>query len=168
MIGINTVYIFAFIIVFIIIFITRLIDIKPHSAKLTLYECSLFFDAVSEDKDVKVKCEITQSDFKNLRNNIDSFLTYLNNLGYINSEFFVMNKKNCAFYSLRKGLKICNDINKCKKCMNFWKNFRNKPGKLLKNNLIKKDTFNEIILYKTYECGIRDTFIIGVTCQDKL
>jgi len=172
MININTVYIFAFVLIFIIIFSFGLIRIRRYDNKKVFLECSLFFDKISGDLDVIQKCNITRRDFQNLRPNIESFLRYLNNTGFIRSKFFVMNNNNCTFYDVDNQLKICDNFQKsqdkdCIKCKKFWNSFRNNPGKLLSNNLIRREGRKDILLYKTYNCKQNDTFIIGVICQDK-
>lgn len=171
MIGINTVYVLLLILILIIISSTKMMT-KTVDIEVMLYKCSLFFDTVSEDKDVKTKCAITIQDFKELRPKANSFLVYLNNLGFSNSKLLISNNKNCLFYDSFDRLEICKDYNSnkdpdCKKCKNFWENFKIKPGILLKNNLIKKEDRNSILLYKTYNCKGSETFVIGVICQDK-
>jgi len=172
MFSINSIYVLAIILIFIIIFTTKLIDIQSYNVSKVLWDCSLFFDKISEDNDVKQKCHLTLDDFKKLKRNLDSFLVYVNNLGYIKSQFFVINKDNCFFYDTNKILKICNkyalsDDSQCLKCKDFWSTFNNNPGKLLDNNLLLREGKKDIVLYKPYNCGKEETFIIGMICQDK-
>jgi len=172
MFSINTIYIFLFILVFIIIFTTKLLEVKAYDGKKILLDCSFFFDRVSEDSDVKKTCAISEEDFGKLRLQFEKFLNYLNNVGFIKSRIFVMNKDKCFFYGTDYYLKICRDYNKskdkdCLLCQKFWKSIREDPGVILTNNLIKKESRKDIILYKTYDCKKDDTFIIGVICQDK-
>lgn len=172
MFSINSIYVLALVIIFIIIFTTKLIPIRTYKVKDVLFDCSLFFDKISDDNDVKKKCHLTLKDFKKLKNNFDSFLVYINNLGYIKSKIFVINKDNCFFYDTNKVLKICNkysssDDQQCLKCRDFWGDFVNNPGKLLDNNLLLREGKKDVTLYKPYDCGKESTFIIGVICQDK-
>ncbi len=171
MIRINTVYVLLIILLSIIYVATKM-NTKNDDIKTMLYRVSVFFDKIAEENGVKNKCAITLNEFKNIRGRVNAFLVYLNNLGFSNSRLLISNNKNCLFYDSFDKLEICKDYNTnkdpdCKKCKNFWDNFRIKPGKILKNNLIKKEDRKSILLYKTYNCKGNETFVIGVICQDK-
>jgi len=172
MITINTIYVLVLILIFIIIFVTNILDIKNYELNKVLYESSLFFDNVSKIVDVKDQCRLKFKTFFQIKRDVDRYLTYINNLGYIKSRFFVMNKENCTFYDTNRNLKICHNFKRnkyedCQKCRDFYNDFIKSPGKILSNNLLKKEGDKDITLYKTYLCKETDVFIIGIICQDK-
>lgn len=172
MINTNTIYIFFFIFAFIIVLGTNILNIKHYDVEKILLECSFFFDKISDDKDVKSSCYLEDKDFKKFRRNIDRFLIYLNNMGFIKSKFFIINNKDCFFYDTNKQFEICKDYAKnknkdCVFCQLFWNSMRKNPGKLLKNNLLKIEEEKEIIIYKSYKCKKDELFLIGTICQDK-
>ena len=171
MLGVNSVYIYMLIVVIVIMVVANIFKMRDNS-DFVIKNVSLFLDKMSDEKDSKEECSIYFDIFVKFKKGIDTFLQYLKNVGYVKSEFFVINKKHCAVYNSSNVMRLCNNYNeskdkRCKYYRKFWQDLVMDSGVLIKYNLLKKENRNEIILYKNYGCKNDDTIIMGFICQDK-